>query len=332
MAVLKDVAKETGLSIRTISRVITGQGAVSEKTLKKVTEAAKRLGYRPNRAARSLKLKQSYEITVLMPTTDELFMQKISALESALRDKGYWVSLLMAESVGGNTAGQKLAAMVDEALNRMPAGIVMTQSSEKEISRIADSGVPYILIDSLHNYDAVNINRSQGVYDAVRHLHASGRSRIAYAGMGQPEDATNLTRLPGYVRAISELNLCPILLCDTEIPEQFECGRDLALHLDLTQPNHPQAIIAYSDYMAMGLLAGFYKRNVRVPEEIAVVGFDDRPAAARSAPPLTTVKQPNREVGLKAAEIILKKIEGAPAPDGGWSCSLPTTLVVREST
>ncbi len=330
MVGLKDVARDTGLSIRTVSRVMTGKGAVSERALAKVMESATRLGYRPNRAARSLKLNQSYEVTVILSGIDELFMEKVYFMEKALRESGYWVSLLMAES--GAESSNDIPAIIEEALDRRPAAIVIRGGIEREIAKIEDSGIPYLLIDSMYSYDSVNINRSQGVYDAVKYLHSTGRRKIAYAGMGEPENQANMSRLPGYIKAINELRLFPEMLSGNTVlsAEQFENGRYVAHQIDLERS--PDAIIAYSDFMAMGLLAGFYDRKIRVPDQIAVVGFDDRPAASRSAPPLTTVRQPNKEVGLKAAEIILKKIAGEAAPEGGWTCALPTTLVVRETS
>jgi len=93
----------------------------------------------------------------------------------------------------------------------------------------------------------------------------------------------------------------------------------------------PQAVQVYSDVVATGVLAALHERAVRVPQDIAVVGFDDRHFAALTWPRLTTVAQPNREVGEAAAEILLRKLRGEPPPEGGWSRTLPTRLIVRDS-
>lgn len=336
MVGLKDVARDTGLSVRTVSRVMTGNGVVSEKSYQKVMESAKRLGYRPNRAARSLKLNQSYEIVVVVPTVDELFMQKIAAMEQQVRERGFWVSILMSDDSAQQLSRKQLSEIVEEAIDRRPAGIVLMRIRESEVAKVAESGIPYVIIDSSgeydsYGYDSVNIDRAQGVYDAVKYLYSTGRRKIAFAAMGNPENSQNLTRLPGYVRAVNELDLRPILLSSNTAnsTEQFEAGRYVAHNLP--EGSGVDAIIAYSDYMAMGVLAGAYDLQIRVPDALAVVGFDDRSAAARSAPPLTTVRQPNTEAGIKVAEILLNKIAGEQPPQNGWSVILATELVVRES-
>jgi DNA-binding LacI/PurR family transcriptional regulator len=186
------------------------------------------------------------------------------------------------------------------------------------------SGLPYVLIDPRGTrFDSVTIDRARGVYDAVHYLAQRGARRIAFLGTQQER-----TRLDGYEQALKELGRSTIYLDypGTDSEALRGTGRKFA-----GQKTRPDAVVAHSDYIALAFLAGLHDAGVNVPQDVAVIGFDDRQAARYAWPALTTVAQPSLEVGRAGAEIILKKIGGEPPPAGGWSRSFPTHLVIRET-
>jgi len=323
MASLKDIASAAGVSIRTVSRALKEDGYVSPGTRHVVLAAAERLGYTPNRHARSLRTRRSHEVAVLLWSLDELHVAKVAAFERAMRRGGYAVSMLF-----GGVEGSRSEELLAELMSRRPAGVCILGSRDLPVDlppdRWRQADVPRVLIDAAGAADSVQIDRPRGVAEAVAHLAATGRRRIAYVG------ATDESRLSGYRRALAEAGLAPVLIGWESEHDQFEGGRSAARRLAQMDPC-PDAVQAFSDVTAMGLLYGLHERGLRVPVDVAVVGFDDRRAASLSWPRLTTVAQPNAEVGRAAAEILLAKIAGQDAPEGGWGRTVSTRLVIRES-
>lgn len=327
MAQLKDIAQASQVSIRTVSRALKGNGYVDNAVRQRVLHVAKTVGYSPNRIARSLRTGKSLDVVAVFWDVDELNMAKLAGLGGSLRGSEYQLNCLF----GTPGYDEFQEHMLGELLRRRPAGVVIFSDRyhperDRIISRkLVEANIPYITVDShVEGVDSVRIDRSQGVYDAVLHLAASGRQRIAY--WGPQEDST---RLVGYLRAMKQLDRPPICLMfdpESDAASWRDQGRRVARMSPL-----PDAIQAFSDATAFGLLAGLYDEGIRVPRQLAVVGFDDRPMAALAWPPLTTVAQPCREAGEAAAEILLRKIEGEDAPPPGWSRTLPTRLVIRAS-
>jgi LacI family transcriptional regulator len=325
MASLKQIARKAGVSIRTASRALRGSGYVGAGTREKVLGAAKELGYRPNRAARSLRTRRSYEVAVVAWSMDELHMAKVAGFERTLRDADYAVTVLFGREPPGQDAPHEL---IGELIARRPAAAAAFPSGDAPIgdwvAALADAAIPYVVFDTTAEADTIRIDRQQGVYEAVLYLAAKGRKRIAY--LGTRADAT---RLVGYHRALEQLGREPIYI-DLGSGSRRDAARDAARAFAELTPR-PDAVQAFSDEVAMAFLAGLHDRGVAVPDDVALVGFDDRWAARLCWPPLTTVAQPNWDVGVAAAEMVLRKIAGEAPPPGGWSRSLPTRLVVRES-
>lgn len=329
MANLRDLAATANVSIRTVNRVLKNDGYVHAKTRQVVEATIKKLGYRPNLAARALKTAKSHFIAVLAFTEDELRMAQVAALEQRLRQTDYMVSMTFHFE---SRQRAKANRIVQELLNQNPAGIVLL-GHDPFVGRyilpavmpsIIRSELPYILIDPRGTaHDAVTIDRGHGVYKAVHYLARRGARRIAFLG---PQDER--TRLDGYEQALKELGRSSIYVeyPGLEIEALRITGRKLA-----TQKPRPDAVVAHSDYIALAFLAGLHDAGVDVPNEVALIGFDDRAAAQYSWPALTTIAQPSRDIGTAGAEILLKKIAGEKRPYGGWSQSLPTRLVIRDT-
>ncbi|MBN1670830.1 MAG: LacI family DNA-binding transcriptional regulator [Kiritimatiellae bacterium] len=368
MAHLKDIAEAAGVSIRTVTRVLKRSGYVEAQKRKRIEQIAKKLGYRPNRIAQSLRMRKSFQIGFLVWSIDELRADRIVAFQRVLRKAGYLVNTVFAaEQDGGRVAG----GLLEEMIGWQQAGIGVLPYGTVDLGpivrRLRERNVPNVVVGGAEPpADVVVFDRGQGIYDAVHYLWQSGRRRIAFLGRGRASH-----RAAGYRRAMKALRQKPIwidiaglqeagraeaeqaaaervehsaskLIGDVATVRQFAQSRALmvnayhaarkAAKVFAKMSPRPDAVQAYSDVLATGFLAGLLDLGISVPREVALVGFDNRLAASLCHPALTTVAQPNMEVGVGAAEILIKKIAGEPEPRGGWSRTLPCRLVVREST
>jgi len=337
MASLREIAAAVGVSIRTVNRALKQEGYVREETRKQILETAQRLGYRPNLAARALKTGQSLEVGVLVGSLDELHMAKLAAFERLLRAVGFAVHVFFGPRDDSNNA--QADKILHELTARRPAAAALFPNSHVPISQAVAQfdrrGIPYVVIDPTGaNADHVAINRQQGVYEAVKFLASKGKRNIAYLGYTTDRSGDYVggqTRLEGYERAIRELGLPERVLAVAPHVDEFAGGRD-SIDMFLATKPRPDAIQAYTDVMAAGFLTSLHDEAIRVPQEVAVVGFDDRRIAELCWPRLTTVSQANTEIGEAAARVLLDKLSGKACPPEGWSRRLSAPLVVREST
>jgi DNA-binding LacI/PurR family transcriptional regulator len=332
MATLRELAAASGVSIRTVNRVLKSTGYVHARTRERVGAAARKLKYKANLAARWLKTGRSHMIAVLTFTGDELRMAQVAALERRLREADFLVSM----SFQLETAPPgKTLEVVAEILRQAPAGVVVLGHDplvgQTLLPLLAPvlvrARLPYVLLDPKafeapgRTFDSVLIDRDRGIREAVAYLARRGRKRIAFLGTQEER-----SRLDSYESAMRGLGRTPILL---DYPGDDDAAiRALGKRLGRRRPD---AVLAHSDYIAMAFIAGLHDAGTRVPEEVAVVGFDDRPAARLAWPALTTIAQPLNEVGRAGAEIILRKIGGERRPAAGWTQIFPTRLVVRET-
>ncbi len=314
MATLRDIADAVGVSIRTVSRALSGSGYVGEAVRSRILETADALGYSPDPVAQSLRLGRSREFVVIAPSVDELHLAKIAGMEEALERTGYSLSIVIARGFSPAVAGE----LADRVRRRKPAGVAVIASGHDATSivdALQECALRVVSVDAPEVEPSVRLDRPAGVADAVRYLVDTGRRRICYVG---PAGSTE--RLAGYRRAIGEAGFTPVEID----PGEGSLYRRSVRRLLATRPRI-DAIQAYSDERALQLLSGLHDQGVRVPEDVAIVGFDDRWAARYSWPPLTTVAQPSRELGVAAANWLT----GAATDP---VVVIPTRLVVREST
>ena len=339
MVSLKDVAAVSGVSIRTVNRVLKKDGYASEATRKRVLDVAGRLGYRPNLAARTLKTGRCFEVSAIIGALDQLHVEKLFAFEQTLRRAGYSVHVFFGPR--GRTNPAEVEPVLRAAVERRPAAVAVFPQSflpaHKAQAYFGLQGVPHVFLDPMERegVDAIWINRQQGVYEAVRYLWSQGKRYIAYLGVtsGRPSDPCFFaagTRFEGYERAMRDIGQPSIVLPVTLDTDQYEGGREAGRAFVTLSPR-PDAVQTFTDEMAMGFLAALHERGIRVPQDVCVVGFNDCPYARLAWPPLTTIAQPLREVGEAAARVLLRKLKGEPTPENGWSEHLPTRLVQRES-
>ena len=313
MASLKDIAAKTGLSMNTVSRAIRHSGYVSEKAQKLVDAGVLELNYQPNRAAQSLRSSRSYEVAVInivyepSSVCDSMAMDKVFGIKEYLTTESYEPNMhYMYSSPEYSTESEKLFLNI---LRQKPAGIIFLSEDAMamKLYNLAEkSGIPAILISYAGSleYDSVYVDRRQGVYDGVKYLLKKGRRNIVFAGQKKYDQ-----RFEGYNAAVvdAEISSRIVSINYGELEEISKIGQDAAVKILSEQPD-VDGVIAYSDYLASGIALGFKSLGKRVPEDIALIGFDNRELAMFSSPPLTTIAQPNRELGRLTAKALLSKV------------------------
>jgi LacI family transcriptional regulator len=327
---LEQIAKLSGVSRSTVSRVINDDPNVSETTREKVLQIIRRVNYEPNAAARGLAAGRTHVIGLVIPMgvsalfTDPYFPILIQGASSACNARGYSVMLWLAEPEYERRMIRRI--MYSGLMDGVIVASMLT--NDALVQALADGDLPFILVgrhptDARISYvDADNISGARAI---VNHLLRLGCTRIATIA-GPQSMIAGVDRLVGYTAALRERGLIAdqTLIVDGDFSET---GGYLAMQQLL--PRRPDAVFAASDMMALGALRAIREAGLRVPEDIALGGFDDLPLAERSDPPLTTIRQPIHRTGAMAVETLIELIEhpnGAP-----HRVVLPTELVVRTS-
>ncbi|WJI14262.1 LacI family transcriptional regulator [Pseudoxanthomonas winnipegensis] len=326
---IRDVAREAQVSVATVSRALNGHDNVAEEVRKLVLETARRLRYQPHAAARSLSSRSTQTIGVVLPDLyGEFFSELIRGIDGVARE--HRRHLLVSSYHGAQDAqGAALRAM----RGRVDGLLVLSPYADQPgfLTDNLPDGLPVVLINT-HlphgDYPVLNIDNHGGAVAMMRHLVASGRRRIAFiAGPACNFDAAE--RLRGYRDALAEL--LPGV-AEQVLPGRFDeaSGMEAGTAL-LAAGTRPDAVFAANDTMALGCLFAFNQAGVRVPQDIALAGFDDVPVARFVHPPLTTMRISIAELGANALRRLLQDIQAkAPLalPD---PAPLVPELVVRDS-
>jgi LacI family transcriptional regulator len=324
---IRDVAREASVSVATVSRVLNGKGPVHAVTERRIREAARRLRYVPHGGARSLIMRRTQTIGVLLPDLfGEFFSELIRGIDVAARHAGY--HLLVSGSHGDRL---EMEAMARAMRGRVDGLVVLVPDVRQPALRqnLPDQ-FPVVLLNSpaAADFDSVRIDNHGGAAAMVAHLAGLGHRRIAFIG-GPPGNHDATERRRGYRRALRRAGLP--LSKELEIPGDFreESGYD-ACRLLLALDPRPTAVFAANDSMAVGLLYASREAGVSVPRELAITGFDDIPIARFVTPPLTSVRVPIADLGTCAAQRLLEIFE-ARGPIRPLHTTISTTLVVRAS-
>ncbi len=328
---LEDIAKLSGVSRSTVSRVINDDPNVRESTRQRVQDVISRMDFQPNLAARTLATGQAKVIGLVIPMgvstmfTDPYFPMLIKGISAACNAQDYSVMLWLAEpEYERRTINQILH-------NGMIDGVVVASvlMDDPIVEALIHSNMPFVLIgrhptNSQVNY--VDVDNRTSSRQLVEHLINMGHRRIGTI-TGAQNMIAGSDRLLGYMDALTQggIPLDLELIASGNFTEE---GGYAAMKRIL--PHRPQAIFAASDTMALGALRALEEAGLRVPTDIALAGFDDMPFSAHLRSPLTTVRQPVLETGMRAAEALFDLLEN-PA-QGPTHLLMPTELVVREST
>jgi len=327
-ATIEEVAAAAGVSRSTVSRVVNGSTAVSPAALEAVNRAIAELNYVPNRAARSLASRQTLAIALVVPEDitrffgDPFFAAIVSGINACISRSDYVLNLFIAnDDPGDKTTSYLRSGAVDGAI------IVSHHTSDTFIDRIA-AAVPVVYGGrpgrERGNDYYVDVDNVAAGSAATRHLIAGGRRRLATI-TGPLSMPASVDRLEGFRAALAEAGLEEVGVEDGDFTA--EGGRQAARRL-LGAGEPFDGLFIASDLMARGALAALEREGLRVPDDVAIVGFDDSPLAATLAPPLTTMRQPSFQQGEEMAATLLDLLAGK---NPRRVKMLTTELVVRES-
>jgi len=328
VATIRDVAREAGVSVATVSRVFNGTARVREATDREVRQVAHKLNYWPNGAARSLITNQTMTLGVLLPDLHgEFFSEVIRGIDLAARRTGH--HLLVSSSHADN---EDLVIALRAMRGRIDGLIVMAPDVDgPPLIRACAYGRPIVLLNpgrTVRGCDAISIDNVTGAREIVDHLIGLGHRRIATV-TGPHRNMDARLRLEGYRVALRVAGIVAQrgyeLAGDFSEASGYAAGR-AALELD----PRPTALFVSNDKMAVGVLRSLTADGVRVPDEIAIAGFDDIEMSEHLDPPLTTVHADAYRLGECAVERLMR-LMSSPEIEGKRHEILPTTLVIRES-
>jgi LacI family transcriptional regulator len=324
---IREVARATGLSVATISRVLNGKGPVREETRQKVLEAAARLRWVPHVAARSLTTNETKTIGVVLPDIHgEFFSELIRGIDLSARRRGFHILVSSSHSDRSETE-----EVLRKMRGRVDGVIVMSPDiAAADLYKNLPEGLPAVLLNCVagEGFDSISIDNYGGAFAMVRHLASLGHRQIAFiTGPSGNHDAAERRR--GWREALAASGRPKT--GSLEFPGDFsdESGYRAGKKI-LESAIRPTAVFAANDAMAIGCLSALQESGLRVPDEIALAGFDDIPFARFTAPPLTSVHVSIGEVGARALERLLSAILDGDSHQHQHE-SLTATLVIRQS-
>lgn len=328
MATIRDVARDAGVSIATVSRVFNDSSLVSDETIRIVREVAERLNYWPNGVARSLITSRTHALGLLLPDMyGEFFSDVIRGIDLAARPHGF--HLLVSSSHADSEA---LAEALRSMSGRVDGMIVMAPDVDAPGAiRGFGSHCSVVMLNpgqEVDDCDTISIANADGAHEMVTHLAGLGHRRIAIVrGPARNLDAEQ--RLHGYRAALRDAGL--EALPELELQGDFTepSGYEAALELVRRGPL-PTAVFVANDHMAIGVMSGLQEAGVRIPGDVAVAGFDDIAMARYTSPPLTTVRVNTALLGERAVELLLRARRSAN-PGVKQHELLPTSLTLRRS-
>ncbi|MGD1031373.1 MAG: LacI family DNA-binding transcriptional regulator [Opitutaceae bacterium] len=330
MSSLTDVAKAAGVSIATVSRVISHPEKVASQTQIAVRKAMKDLDYQPNRVARRLRQRGGKRqlLGLIIPDIQNPFFAEIARGVEDVAYANQFAVMLCNSDENLEKESFYLDVMRAESVD----GIILPPINDQDpaVRKIAESGMPIVTVDrslSDSTIDKVEVDNRQGAFDAVAHLIKLGHNRIGLI-TGRINISTSRDRKLGYEQALAagEIPLNPdyVRVGDYKQASGYALTDEL-----LALPVPPTALFVANNLMAVGAIEAVHKRNLKIPRDVAIIGFDDLPWADALDPPLTMVRQPAYEVGRAAAELLLNRL-GSPDSPAAW-LRLRPRLIFRKS-
>ncbi|MFB9274728.1 LacI family DNA-binding transcriptional regulator [Cohnella cellulosilytica] len=320
-----DVARKSGLSVVTVSRVLNNSSSVRPKNKEKVLQAMKELNYHPNASARSLARGRTGIIGLMLTTLDDSFFDTVvKEANDRLVEHGYLLALSVAQSFGD---GFRRSLFQED---RVDGVILLSPTDEDElVAELQSRKIPFVLIDNSRDHpsaSSVIVDNFKGGYEAAKHLIELGHTRIAHI-VGPDPFLSSRERERGFLAALEEAGLKPDRLEKGTF--DMASGYGIATRW-IDAGDLPSALFAADDYIALGVVDACLNRGIRIPEELSVVGFDDQKFASEFRPRLTTVRQPADKIGAAGVELLLAAMSD-PAKRPA-TVTVEPTLIVREST
>ena len=287
-------------------------------------------GYRQNGLARSLRTRQSYALGLVIPDVSNPYYPQIArGVQDAAAEAGYWVFLC-----NSDRRPESEIQLLEALEQRRADGVILDASGPDPalLTALRRLSVPVVLVGSrieAPDLDVVTVAPNGG-YEAVRHLVRAGRRRITLIAGPPVSKQGRPAKARGYLQALEEAQIAfdPALIVEGGYTRE---GGQEAMRRLLAMEQPPDAVFAANDLMAIGALAAARAAGKRVPDDVAIVGYDDIPEAAITSPALTTVSVPKYEMGRAAAEMLLERLGSGGAREQGRQIVLPYHLVVRET-
>jgi len=333
---IKDIAKALGLSTSTVSRALRGSYEISPETKKLVIEYAEKYNYRPNPIALSLKERRSRSIGVVVcEIANNFFSQAINGIESIAYNRGYHVIISQSHE-----SYEREVVNVEHLASRSVDGLLVSLSSETDhiehFKNLHEKGFPIVFFDriteEIETFKVV-VDNYKGAYDATQHLINSGYTRIAHVASAQHLSITR-ERLEGYKAALADngirLNESYIRYCNHGgmIYDELEDAVKELLRLK----EKPDALFCAGDRISISCLSALKALNIKIPEDMAIVGFSNSQLVELMTPGLTAVKQPAFEMGQVATELLIKLIESKRPVTEFEKVVLQTEVFIRGSS
>lgn len=327
---IRDVAKRAGVAPITVSRVINHSENVSARTRGRVEEAIRELEYMPNRLARSLRLKRTHTLAlVVTDITNPFWTTVVRGVEDAAQDAGYSVILCNTDE-----SETKQERYLDVLVQKQVDGILLVPArTDTDITAwIEKQHTPIVILDrrvSSAKVDIVRGDSESAAYQLTRHLLTLGHQRIAVLS-GPEHVSTAADQVAGYCRALTEagLNIRPDWVCTGWFSQ--ESGYEMTRQVLNTSPR-PTALFAVNNFIAIGAQRALWDSGLQVPRDMSLVVIDDLAAGLVSDPFLTVANQPAYDMGRRAAELLLARLSGS-APKDYHEIVLPVEIIVRKSS
>lgn len=325
---IKDVSREAGVSIKTVSRVLNNEKYVHAETRARVNEVVERLHFRPSSAARMLAGRRSFQIALICDNPSPYYVYE---MQSGIRDRCEEAGVRMIAQPYDRQSSRLLADIESLIDSTQIDGLILTPPASDDpavLALLAERAVPFVCVSpgaEVAQRPATFIDNRRAAREMTAYLIGLGHRRIGFI-TGDPGFATSAQRTTGYRDALQAAGLGVEDALIRPGNYGFASGADGAAQL-LALADPPSAIFAANDEMAAGALAVAHQRGVKVPEALSIAGFDDTPIARVVWPPLTTICQPTRQMAYQAADLLL-----APVPAANARRELGFELVVRGST
>lgn len=327
---IKDIAKEAGVSTATVSRVLNGSDKVKKSTARRVLDVVDSMNYRLDHVARRMKKKPTDSLVLGLIITDigNPFFSNVAKGVENVAHKNKHILMIC----NTNESPEKEKLFLNSMISEKVSGVVIvpTSGNDQFLNSLVSEGFPMVMVDRLIknlNVDSVSLNNEAGGYQATQQLIKNGHKRIGIIcgirGMSNTEG-----RLEGYRKALNEAGIK--VSKDYVVHGNYieSDGRE-ALKKLLTLKKPPTAVFSTNNLMTLGCIKELYSRKLSIPDDIGIIGFDDSTWAEALIPPLTTVKQPGYELGVNAAELLIKRLSN-------WNAHkidvvLNPELIIRES-
>jgi DNA-binding LacI/PurR family transcriptional regulator len=330
MPSMNDVAKKAGVSIVTVSRVVNNNSNVNEATRTKVLKAIKELKYQPSRVAKRLRSKSisGNLLGIMIPDIQNPFyVDVLRGIEDIAYKHRY---AIIVSNFGQDEKKERM--YLDILQSESIDGLIVAPAHENDskVKEVLKTGLPMVCVDrglKDVDVDVVLVSNQKGSYDAVSHLISQHYKKIAFIA-GKPQIPSSRLREKGYTQALEE-NGIPI---DQKLIKRgdstHESGVKLCEEL-IKMKNPPDAILTGNNLITLGALETIHKYGLSIPKDIAIIGFDDMNWSNSLNPPLTAVRQPAYEIGKRAAELLIQRIDDPTRPS--IQMMLNTELIIRKS-